>query len=303
MLASISTSTKKQYQGSLDKWSKYCVDSNTDPLHPSVSDVLRFLKISFDIGSSYGTLNTIRSAISLISSERIGSHSLITRFLKGCYNLKPSKPKYSATWDVNIVLDYLDDMPETKLLSLKDLTMKTVTLLALVSAQRAQTLSILDLHDVKYTNAGIEIIVTGRTKTSAPGLPCQVIKLPECKERPNLCIYRCLLYYMEVTQQIRGNNTRVFLSTKSPHNPVTTATLSRWIKNTLKVAGIDTNVFSDHSTRHASTSAALDRGVDLEIIKKAAGWSEKSRVFFDFYNRPIINNNNISFAEAILIKF
>ena len=42
------------------------------------------------------------------------------------------------------------------------------------------------------------------------------------------------------------------------------------IKNT----DVDTSVFTAHSTRHASTSAAKRRGVDLDLIRKTAGWTK-----------------------------
>ncbi len=32
---------------------------------------------------------------------------MIIRFMKGVYNLRPSLPQYSNTWDVGIVLGYM----------------------------------------------------------------------------------------------------------------------------------------------------------------------------------------------------
>ena len=37
-------------------------------------------------------------------------------------------------------------------------------------------------------------------------------------------------------------------------------------------AGIDLGIFSSHSTRSASASAAAGKGVPLDVILKAAGW-------------------------------
>ncbi|KYN15933.1 hypothetical protein ALC57_11826, partial [Trachymyrmex cornetzi] len=48
------------------------------------------------------------------------------------------------------------------------------------------------------------------------------------------------------------------------------------------------DTFSAHSTRHASTSLAAHKGVSVNLIKRAAGWSGESRVFADFYNKVII---------------
>ena len=95
----------------------------------------------------------------------------------------------------------------------------------------------------------------------------------------------------------------LFLAVRKPFVSVGAQTLSRWIKLTLAKAGIDIKVFSGHSTRHASTSAALSKGLDVDTIKKTAGWSERSEVFAKYYNRPIISNKKSSqFALAILRK-
>ena len=54
-------------------------------------------------------------------------------------------------------------------------------------------------------------------------------------------------------------------------------------------AGVDQK-FKAHSTRHASTSKALQKGLSVDLIKRAAGWSQNSKVFCTFYNRPIEEN-------------
>ena len=69
------------------------------------------------------------------------------RFLKGVYEARPSKPSYAVTWDVNKVLNYLESISTTEC-SLKDLTLKVVTLMPLVSAQRGQTIHYLSLEDM-----------------------------------------------------------------------------------------------------------------------------------------------------------
>lgn len=65
-------------------------------------------------------------------------------------------------------------------------------------------------------------------------------------------------------------------------------------------SGIDTKIFTAHSTRHAATSAAASRGVDLKTIKSTANWSEKSEVFQRFYNRQIVNKKDYSFARSVI---
>lgn len=47
--------------------------------------------------------------------------------------------------------------------------------------------------------------------------------------------------------------------------------------------------FTFHSMRHAATSAALKKGVDLETIRKTANWSENSRIFVKHCNKTIVS--------------
>ena len=56
-----------------------------------------------------------------------------------------------------------------------------------------------------------------------------------------------------------------------------------------------------NSARHASTSAAFARGVDIQKIKKPAGWSENFLVFPKHYRKEIVNDNE-SFALVSLPK-
>lgn len=68
---------------------------------------IEFLTEKFNAGTSFSSLNCIRSAVALVLGEKMSSNDCITRFFKGVYRLTPPAPKYSTTWDPNIVLGYL----------------------------------------------------------------------------------------------------------------------------------------------------------------------------------------------------
>ena len=72
----------------------------------------------------------------------------IARFMKGIFNLRPPVPRYQFTWDVKQVLSYLSSHFPLRSLNLKMLTQKLVTLLALCTAQRAQTLVSLKIDEM-----------------------------------------------------------------------------------------------------------------------------------------------------------
>ena len=62
----------------------------------------------------------------------VGLHPLVDMLLKEIYHLRASLPHYLSTWDVVKVTTY-------HLLNVKTVSLKTVTLRALSSAQREQT--------------------------------------------------------------------------------------------------------------------------------------------------------------------
>ena len=191
----------------------------------------------------------------------------------------------------------LESWGPTTSLDLRHLTLKLAMLLALGSAFRAQSISLIKLDNLTISRRGVEIRIKDLIKTSRPGAdhPHAIFNF---FENEGLCIARTLLHYLEVTKNIRGETKRLLISFKKPHGEIGVQTISRWLKIVLKESGIDEE-FTAHSTRHAATSKAATKGLDINVIKNAAGWSENSQTFSRFYNRPIKSLNN-NFAESIL---
>ena len=125
----------------------------SDPMHTDAPEVVTFLTTLFTSGLSYNSINLARSALASFVTLRessIGSNPLISRFLKGVFTLRPPVPRYEEIWDVKPVLNYLRRLSPANSLSLKELTQKLVMLLALVSAQRSQTLHKLTIDNLQY---------------------------------------------------------------------------------------------------------------------------------------------------------
>ena len=62
-------------------------------------------------------------------------------------------------------------------------------------------------------------------------------------------------FYVSVTKcWTTVDKTQLLLSYVKPHNPMSVDTVSFWLKEFLKLFGIDTTVFSGHSTRAAAAS-------------------------------------------------
>ena len=154
LAAGWSTGTNTAYQSAWKTWNSWCTEREVNPLSCPIQPFLEFLAGVFKEGLQYRSINTIGSAISMthdhIEGTPIGKHPLVTRPLKGIYNSRPPQPRYSATWDVDVVIRYLKTMGENDTLSLKQLSQKLALLMALVDASRISELQALDLRYRSY---------------------------------------------------------------------------------------------------------------------------------------------------------
>ena len=288
----------KQYSVTYKNWWQFCLENNLNTFEASVSSVIAFLVDLFQKGASYGAINSNRSALSLLLGNNIGADEKIKRLLKGIYRQKPSCPKYNTTWDPKVILDYVYQWYPNTELELTNLTKKVTILLALCTSRRVQTFSLIRVQNINRCPIGIKINITDMIKTSAANREQPVLYLPYFVENPRICPAKTLDDYLEVTSALRPEGTdSLLLTVKRPHKKASSQTISRWIKQTLAESGVDVTVFSAHSTRHASTSAAASAGVCIDTIRKTAGWSSSSQTFARFYNRPLIDDG--VFARSV----
>ncbi|CAG9138712.1 unnamed protein product [Plutella xylostella] len=164
-----------------------------------------------------------------------------------------------------------------------------------------QTLSLIKIGNICFREDLIIIKIDNLIKTSRPGTHQPLIRLPYIKENPKICPALALKSYINKTENLRSdqNCDYLFISFKKPHKKVGSQTLGHWVKEVLEASGIDMSMFGAHSTRHAATSAARRAGVSLEVVRRAAGWSQTSNVFLKYYNREVAENDNDDFANAL----
>ena len=268
---------------------RYCSERSVDPFQAPINIVVEFLVEMFHkTGIKYSAINTARSAISSllpsIGGVTIGNHPLIKRLMRGVFKERPALPKYVKTYDVDIVLRYLDKLGPARELPLARLTERLATLLCILSAQRDQTLQFIDVRNIIQTDSRCTIVIGDLTKSTRPGFHVKPLEF-EKYENENICAMANIQTYMTRTFGKRGLFVQLLISMDT-FQPVTASTIGRWVKKTLSNAGIDTEQFSAHSTRSASTSKAKVKGVSLKDICKAAGWSN-AKTFAKHYRKPI----------------
>ena len=290
LAAGWSRGTNTTYESAWRRWDSWCSERQVDPISCSIQPFLEFLTSLFKEGLQYRTINTIRSAISMthnhIEGLPMSQHPLVSRLLRGIYNIRPPQPRYSTTWDVDVVIKYLQSLGENDTLLLKTLTQKLALLMALlmalVGANRVSELQALDLWYRTYRPEGVCFQLPTLSKKRKAGVPPKQFTFGAFPNDSRLCVMSCLWQYEAVTLEHRESDPRnpqlLFLSYIKPHKPVTSQRLANWLKEILGKAGIDTgiSVFKAHSVRGASSTAASVKGVLIEDILRTTDWSTDS---------------------------
>ena len=165
----------------------------------SVVEVLNFLAEIFDSGVSYSAVGTARSALSTflwVEGKPAGTHPLVCRFLRGVFAERPALPRYEVTWDVKSVFDYLKTLHPPESLSLKDLSFKLTTILALLAGQRHQTLKSLDIFNMTITADKVKFRVTDVLKHTRPGHHIPELVFPAYDADLRLCPVKYMIQYL-----------------------------------------------------------------------------------------------------------
>ena len=65
--------------------------------------------------NAYSAMNTARSALSTVipikDGVTFGKQPIVKRLMKGIFRKRPALPKYCATFDVDIIFNYLLTLP------------------------------------------------------------------------------------------------------------------------------------------------------------------------------------------------
>ncbi|KAK0143362.1 hypothetical protein N1851_018509 [Merluccius polli] len=125
-------------------FAEWCTVEGQVPASCPLPVVLAFLQSRLDAGLAASTIKVYVAAISAqhnrVDGVTVGSHTLVTRFLKGAQRLRPPLRNPVPRWDLPLVLGALSRPPFEPLqdLGLDVLSMKTAFLLAIASARRLQ---------------------------------------------------------------------------------------------------------------------------------------------------------------------
>lgn len=217
-----------------------------------VKEVLCYLAETFKAGMSYNTIDVSRSMLSstfnIMSNGQkdIGKHPLVTQLMKGIYQTKPPTQKCTSTWDPSVVVSHFN-VTAGRNLSILQLARKVVTLLALTTLLRCSEITSIQTRSIVFSGSKVSFGLGTLLKSQRSGPPMGY-NLSEWTQNRAICPVTCLHDYLKRTSSLRSphNENQLLIGSTRLHNPVTSSTVGRWIKDQLKEAGIDTP-FSPHT--------------------------------------------------------
>lgn len=155
----------------------------------------------------------------------VGKHPMVCRLHKGVFHARPPLPRYTSTWDVQTILQYLESIGPNTSLPLKLLTFKLVMLMALTRPSHSADLASLQLDRRQFRPEGVVFLPATLAKQSAQGKPLSEYFFPSFPHNSELCPVETLRHYEVMTTPLRSQTTaKLFIALVKPHKSVTSAT-------------------------------------------------------------------------------
>jgi site-specific recombinase XerD len=278
--ASLAPSTLKRYKGIFALFQDYLTDVGRSMDTVETEDVLSFVQDYVDDHKAASTIRSVYSSL-LFHFRLRGKDEFLTRnpiiqmFVEGAQRLAPPPRKSQVIWDPEIPLSFISR--RSRPTKFRQAGQEALLLLLLATGIRVDCASKLSRTLVKREDVcNIAYLLRRKTGFSGP----QAIRC--FTENPRLCPVLAIEHFLSLGAAIRKHDD-LFLFISSSGTRAHIDTLRHWVQDLLKEAGIET---SAGSCRSASTSAAVSREVDIDIVLKSAGWARES-TFRRFYERKV----------------
>ena len=281
--------TTKTYQSAWKSFCNWCSERGKNSSEYSLPNAINYLtELSTKTPKSVKTHRTAISSTWKIlhpDCELLGENQIIKCLIQGFNEKFPRKPiSKNECWNPILLLQACAKV-DNNTTSLRDLSMKTATLLALATHWRPKS----DLERIKLEDVEIYGEYMYLTATQPKEGDFKRIKIHKINNI-KICPIQCIIAYINATNNLRNDETKnLFISSKKPYGNAKSDTIGNWIKGMMQKANITANV---HSTRSVSSSAAINSGIKEDIILKKGNWKNKN-TFLRHYYRPTFKEPNI----------
>ena len=296
------SSTVSQYDYKWKRWCSWCRERQIDPESSTIPRIADFVfHLHHTEQKAYKTIQGYVTSISRFYKSKfgldVGHNQDILDLIHNYKSQEQSQHALAPDWDLSRVLNSFTKAPYEPMnkSSIFHLTTKTVFLIALASSSRVSELHALIRQGLEHPEkddwstvvikvdpsfiAKTEISPTSFTSVTIPAL--SPILSAELKEERVLCPIRALRYYIEATDKYRGNRRALFLPMKKKDVEIGKHSISRWIRDAIRIAYAIDKVpepqnIRAHDTRKLSTSWSVYNQIAVEDILKSCMWKHKS---------------------------
>ena len=312
--SSRAATTNKQYKSKWVYFVHWAGENKYNPLDASLPLLTEFLDHLFRVrGISVRTISNYRSAIAFFWKMQVGyeipEHDpVLSDLFRSFKRERPLPHKHVVGWDIALVLKYFRSgrFKNWDMLSDKDLTLKTVFLVALATGKRRGELHALT-SKIKWVHGKTRTMLLSpcdsflsKTHLVSKGLgalkPFELKGLDdfigsEDKDDRLLCPVRTLSYYLSRSSKYRSEDQkRLFISYQRGNSKdLSKQTISKYIKDAIILAhaeykseSSDNFSIKPHSVRHVATSLSALKNFSLDEILAAGQWVSPD-VFISHY--------------------
>ncbi|KAM4749122.1 uncharacterized protein WCC33_006551 [Rhinophrynus dorsalis] len=308
-------STAKVYGRVWKMFKTWCIKNKISAHEISSYKVLDFLQHGFDLGLKPASLKVQLAALSAILAVQFIDDLLVKTFVKALGKVRPTIKKVFPPWDLNLVLDQLSRskvFEPMHSISIKNLTIKTARRVGEIQALSCRP-PYMVFHKDKVV---LRTKPSFRSKVVMDFHLNQEIVLPSFCPSPkndkeqifhNLDLVRCLSYYLDRTKEFRQTEALfIHFFGKYKGKPASKASISRWIKECIKLAYEEAKAkvpenLTAHSTRSLSTSWAAKAEASATEICKAATWAS-IYTFIRHYEVDVLASADAKFGRKILFS-
>ncbi len=304
---------RKLYSSKWGVFESWCLARAIDPVNCPVGPVLEFLQERL---TARAAATTLRVYVAAIAAQReldeipLGRHRMVSAFMCGVRRLRPVRPMAVPSWDLSVILEGLVTAPFEPLESASEriLTLMVTLLLALTSLKRVGDLQAFSVSEtcMDFPPGLVKVTLRPRPgyipKVLSTSFRSQVVTLHSFHPPPfassederlhMLCTVRALKLYVDRSKVWRKSSQLLVCFGAGRRGLATSKQrIFHWVRDAISLAYEARNLpsplsFRAHSTRGVASSQALFRGVPLEDICVAAGWSSP-HTFVRFYNLDI----------------
>lgn len=234
-------------------------------------------------GGSFHMLARMRSVLSLLSEllyeRRLSEYTPLSRLMRASRRTLRIRPRMEDIWDPAMVFNYYRQQPPNEALPLKELTIKGILLLLLMTLCRPYELSTINMQESRRSEKGYELAVNLKTSVQR-----SIIPVPKQKpEDESICPVLCIDALWKIASRDYRQEKTFLLNTRT-HKPLTAVGIRKLTEEGLQLIGIPER-FSAYSTKHAAISNLLQKGVPEAIVARHARLSTRSHTATNHYLR------------------